>query len=48
MHRLTPRLEQVTVYAVAVDRITGKELQLPAMEDQWPAVDDTKTPNASP
>ena len=43
-----PRLALVTVYAIAVERMTGKEQQLPAIENQWPAADNTKTPNASP
>lgn len=43
-----PRLEQVTVYAITVERMTGKETQLPPIEKRWPATDNTKTPNASP
>jgi len=43
-----PRLDQVTVYAIAVERITGKETPLPAPEARWPAVDLTKSPNAKP
>lgn len=43
-----PRLEQVTVYAITVERMTGKETPLPSVENRWPAVDNTKTPNASP
>jgi nitroimidazol reductase NimA-like FMN-containing flavoprotein (pyridoxamine 5'-phosphate oxidase superfamily) len=39
-----PRLDIITVYAIAVERITGKELALPAQ--QWPEVDYTRTPNA--
>ena len=39
-----PRLDIITVYAIAVERITGKEQKLPAQ--QWPAVDFTKTPDA--
>jgi nitroimidazol reductase NimA-like FMN-containing flavoprotein (pyridoxamine 5'-phosphate oxidase superfamily) len=42
-----PRLDQITVYAITVDRLTGKELSLPALSEQWPAVDNTKTPHAS-
>ena len=41
-----PRLDDVTVYALAVDRMTGKETLLPATEAQWPASDNTKSPNA--
>jgi len=43
-----PRLEQVTVYAITVERMTGKETRLPTIENRWPTVDNTKTPNASP
>jgi uncharacterized protein len=43
-----PRLDQVTVYAIAIERITGKETPLPSMENQWPAVDNTKSPDAVP
>ena len=43
-----PRLDDVRVYALTVDRITGKETLLPAPEAQWPAVDNTKSPNAIP
>ena len=39
-----PRLDIITVYAIAVERITGKECALPAQ--QWPEVDYTRTPNA--
>ena len=41
-----PRLDQVTVYAIAVERMTGKETPLPARRDRWPAADRTKTPDA--
>jgi len=43
-----PRLEQVTVYAIAVEHMTGKETLLPTIENRWPAADNTKTPNALP
>jgi hypothetical protein len=43
-----PRLDQITVYAIALERVTGKETPLPALSDQWPAQDFTKTPNARP
>jgi uncharacterized protein len=43
-----PRLDQVTVYALTVERMTGKENPLPSMQDRFPAVDNTKTPNAVP
>ncbi len=41
-----PRLDQITVYAIAVERMTGKELALPEVSQQWPAVDMTRTPHA--
>ncbi|HTT03564.1 MAG TPA: pyridoxamine 5'-phosphate oxidase family protein [Steroidobacteraceae bacterium] len=43
---LFPRLDQVTVYAIAIERMTGKEAPLPALEKQWPALDRTKSPEA--
>ncbi len=43
-----PRLDQVTVYAMTVDRMTGKETILPAVEGRWPATDNTKSPKAKP
>jgi nitroimidazol reductase NimA-like FMN-containing flavoprotein (pyridoxamine 5'-phosphate oxidase superfamily) len=42
-----PRLDQITVYAIAVERMTGKLLDLPAVADQWPARDMTKSPNGA-
>jgi nitroimidazol reductase NimA-like FMN-containing flavoprotein (pyridoxamine 5'-phosphate oxidase superfamily) len=39
-----PRLDIITVYAITVERITGKQQVLPAQ--QWPAIDFTKTPDA--
>ena len=43
-----PRLDAITVYAIAVERMTGKECPLPPISEQWPAKDRTKTPNAIP
>jgi nitroimidazol reductase NimA-like FMN-containing flavoprotein (pyridoxamine 5'-phosphate oxidase superfamily) len=43
-----PRLDEVTVYGITVERMTGKELALPPIAEQWPAVDHTKSPNAVP
>ena len=40
-----PRLNEVTVYALKVERITGKHCPLPPVSEQWPAVDRTKTPD---
>lgn len=43
-----PRLDDVTVYAVSIERMTGKQTPLPAPEAQWPALDNTRSPNAQP
>jgi hypothetical protein len=43
-----PRLDQVTVYAIAVERMTGKETPLPPLQARWPAQDHTKSPDAVP
>jgi nitroimidazol reductase NimA-like FMN-containing flavoprotein (pyridoxamine 5'-phosphate oxidase superfamily) len=43
-----PRLAIITVYAMTVERMTGKQRLLPALSEQWPAIDRTKTPNARP
>jgi uncharacterized protein len=41
-----PRIDIITVYAIAVERMTGKETALPPLSEQWPAKDRTKTPKA--
>ena len=41
-----PRIDQITVYAIAVERMSGKETPLPGISERWPAVDHTKSPNA--
>lgn len=41
-----PRLDQVTVYCIEIERITGKQGPLPGREAQWPAVNATKSPGA--
>lgn len=41
-----PRIDVITVYAITVERMTGKEQALPPLSEQWPAKDRTKTPNA--
>ncbi len=41
-----PRLDEITVYAITVERMSGKETPLPAVTEQWPAVDRTKSPHA--
>ena len=43
-----PRIDLITVYAVSIDRMTGKEMALPPLSEQWPAKDRTKTPDARP
>jgi uncharacterized protein len=43
-----PRLNLITVYAIAIERITGKETPLPGVAERWPAKDRTVTPNAKP
>ena len=42
-----PRIDAITVYTIIVERMSGKETQLPPLSEQWPAKDRTKTPNAS-
>jgi nitroimidazol reductase NimA-like FMN-containing flavoprotein (pyridoxamine 5'-phosphate oxidase superfamily) len=43
-----PRLDQVTVYCVSIERLTGKVGPLPGAAQQWPAVNMTKSPGALP
>jgi hypothetical protein len=43
-----PRLDQVTVYRVTIERITGKIGPLPGAAQQWPSVNRTKSPGAVP
>ena len=43
-----PRLNLITVYALTVERMTGKAQTLPELSEQWPAKDRTKTPDARP
>jgi uncharacterized protein len=43
-----PRLDHISVYAMAVASMTGKETPLPAPAQQWPASDRTKSPQAVP
>ena len=42
-----PRIELINLYAIAPERMAGKEIPLPPMAQRWPALDRTKTPNAS-
>jgi nitroimidazol reductase NimA-like FMN-containing flavoprotein (pyridoxamine 5'-phosphate oxidase superfamily) len=41
-----PRIDQITLYAIAVERLSGKDTPLPDASQRWPAVDRTKSPNA--
>jgi nitroimidazol reductase NimA-like FMN-containing flavoprotein (pyridoxamine 5'-phosphate oxidase superfamily) len=41
-----PRIQQIELYAIAPERISGKEIALPPMAERWPAADRTKTPHA--
>jgi uncharacterized protein len=41
-----PRLDDICVYAIRIERLTGKETQLPVSAERWPAVDKTKSPHA--
>lgn len=43
-----PRLDQVTVYRIAIERMTGKKGPLPGAQQQWPALNLTKSPGAVP
>lgn len=43
-----PRLDQVTVYALTTERITGKATPLPVPAERWPALDSTRSPQAVP
>jgi nitroimidazol reductase NimA-like FMN-containing flavoprotein (pyridoxamine 5'-phosphate oxidase superfamily) len=38
-----PRIDHIAVYAMAIERATGKHAALPAAVDQWPARDRTKS-----
>lgn len=41
-----PRLDQVTVYAITIERMTGKKTPLPTARERWPAIDNSKSPDA--
>jgi uncharacterized protein len=41
-----PRIDQIALYQLALDRISGKQIVLPDIAGQWPALDRSKTPNA--
>src|SRR4029450_10819674 len=44
----SPRLDQITLYVIAVERLTGKETVLPAASQRWPTADRTASPGARP
>jgi uncharacterized protein len=41
-----PRLQDITLYAIDIERLTGKETPLPEVSKRWPALDRTKSPGA--
>jgi nitroimidazol reductase NimA-like FMN-containing flavoprotein (pyridoxamine 5'-phosphate oxidase superfamily) len=43
-----PRLDQVVVYELVPERLTGKHIVLPPLDQQWPARNRTKSPGARP
>lgn len=43
-----PRLDDVTVYAIAPESLTGKHIHLPPLGERWPALNRTKSPGAVP
>ncbi len=43
-----PRLNHITVYAIEVERITGKFIPLPPVSEKWPSHDRSASPNAKP
>lgn len=43
-----PRLDEVTVYCLTPERITGKTGPLPPRAEQWPARNQTRSPGAVP
>ena len=43
-----PRLDQVTVYRVELERVTGKRNPLLPMTERWPARNRTRSPGAMP
>jgi len=43
-----PRIDQIALYRLEVERLTGKEIILPEVSGRWPALDRSKTPDARP
>jgi len=43
-----PRFDEIDVYAMTIERLTGKHQPLPEVSQRWPALDRTKSPTAIP
>jgi nitroimidazol reductase NimA-like FMN-containing flavoprotein (pyridoxamine 5'-phosphate oxidase superfamily) len=43
-----PRLDEVTVFAITPERMTGKRTLLPPLAERWPAKNRTRSPGAIP
>jgi len=43
-----PRLDAITLYSLLLEEITGKHGPLPAVSEQWPAMNRTKSRGAVP
>ena len=43
-----PRIGEIDVYGMTIERLTGKQQVLPPISERWPALDRTRTPNAKP
>jgi nitroimidazol reductase NimA-like FMN-containing flavoprotein (pyridoxamine 5'-phosphate oxidase superfamily) len=43
-----PRIDEIDVYAMTIERLMGKQQPLPELSQRWPALDRTKSPNATP
>ena len=43
-----PRIGEIALYRIAIERLTGKETPLPDPAERWPALDRTKSPGAKP
>jgi uncharacterized protein len=46
--RFYPRLDQVTVFCIEPERLTGKRTPLPPLAERWPAANHTRSPGAVP
>jgi uncharacterized protein len=43
-----PRLDAIAVFALRIERITGKRIPLPVEAQRWPALDRTRSPHGQP